>query len=81
MSGPDQCLLFGVERCPLLGGSKCISSLVKSIGGKGAVCCREVVRFSEGLLLEVLLYSQRFMNGTLSVTFDLFDWKTLPAYM
>ena len=51
----DQCLLFGVERCPLLGGSKCISSMVKSIGGKGAVRCREVVRFLEGPLLEVLL--------------------------
>ena len=34
MSGTDQCLLFGVGRCPLLGGSKCISSMVKSIGGK-----------------------------------------------
>ena len=55
-SGPDQCPLFGVERCPLLGGSKCISSMVKSIGGKLAVRCREVVRFSEGPLLEVLLY-------------------------
>ena len=33
MSGVDQCPLFGVERC-LLGGSKCISSMVKSIGDK-----------------------------------------------
>ena len=24
----------GVERCPLLGGSQCISSMIKSIGGK-----------------------------------------------
>ena len=32
--GTDQCPLFGVERYPLLGGSKCISSMVKSIGGK-----------------------------------------------
>ena len=31
--GPDQCPLFRVERCPLLGGSKCISCMVKSIGG------------------------------------------------
>ena len=30
----DQCLLFRVERCPLFGGSKCISSMGKSIGGK-----------------------------------------------
>ena len=28
-SGPDQCPLFEVERCPLLGGSKCISSTIK----------------------------------------------------
>ena len=33
-----------------------ISSMVKSIGGKLAVRCTEVVRFSEGPLLEVLLY-------------------------
>ena len=32
----DLCwVLFGVERCPLLGGS---SSMIKSIGGKWAVC-------------------------------------------
>ena len=53
--GTDQCPLFGVERCPLLGGSKCISSMVKSIGGKWAVRSTEVVRFSEGPLLEVSL--------------------------
>ena len=29
--------------------------MVKSIGGKGAVRCIEVVRFSKGPLLEVLL--------------------------
>ena len=27
MSGADQCPLFGVERCLLLGGSKCISKI------------------------------------------------------
>ena len=30
--GTDQCPFFGVERCPLLGGLKCISFMVKSIG-------------------------------------------------
>ena len=55
LSGAHQCPLFGVERCLLLGGLKCISSMVKSIGGKWSVRCTEVVRFSEGLLLEVLL--------------------------
>ena len=34
MLGTDQCPLFGVERCLLLRGSKCISSMVKSIGGQ-----------------------------------------------
>ena len=57
----DQCPLFGVERCLLLRGSKCISSMVKSIG---AVRCTEVVRFSEGLLLEVLLYQKYNLYST-----------------
>ena len=34
VAGADHCQLFGVERCSLLGGSKCMSSMVKSIGGK-----------------------------------------------
>ena len=37
--------------------------MVKSIGGKWAVRCREVVRFSEGPLLEVLLYDQMFSGA------------------
>ena len=41
---------------PLLGGSKCTSSMGKSIGGVRFVRCTEVVRFSESPLLEVLLY-------------------------
>ena len=56
MSGGGHCSLFGVERCPLLCGLKCISSMVKSIGGKRAVCYTEVVCFLEGSLLKVLLY-------------------------
>ena len=36
MLGTDQYPLFGVERCPLLGGSKCISCTVKSIGGQAS---------------------------------------------
>ena len=42
--------------CPLVGGSKCTIYMVRSIGGTGFVRCLEVVCFSEGLLLEVLLY-------------------------
>ena len=41
---------MSVVRCPLLGGSKFIGSMIKSIGGKLDVRCREVVRFSEGPL-------------------------------
>ena len=55
--GVERCPLFGVERCPFLGGSKCTIYMVRSIGGTGFVRCTEVVRFSEGPLLEVSLYS------------------------
>ena len=47
MSGAYQCPVFRVERFPLLRGSKCISSMIKPIGGKSSVCCREVVCFSD----------------------------------
>ena len=53
--GRGQCPLFGVGRCPPLGGFLSTSSTVMSIGGTKLVRCREVVRFSEGPLLEVLL--------------------------
>ena len=47
--------------CPELGGVrprrfKCTASMGKSIGGMSSVRCIEVVRFSEGPLLEVSLY-------------------------
>ena len=54
--GRGQCPLSGVGRCPPLGGFLSTSSTRMSIGGTKLVCCREVVRFSEGSLLEVLLY-------------------------
>ena len=57
--GQGQCPLFGVERCLLLGGSKCTIYMVRSIGGAGFVRCMEVVHFSEGPLLEVSLYMYR----------------------
>jgi len=66
-SGPDQCPLFGVERSPLFGGSKCISYVVKPIRDKWAVRCREVFRFSEGPLLEVLLNAP--LGGKLKVDY------------
>ena len=53
--GQGQCPLFGVERCPFLRGSKCTIYMGRSIGGTGFVRCTEVVRFSEGPLLEVSL--------------------------
>ena len=54
--GRAGCLLPGVERCPLLGGSKCTISMGKAIGGMEFVRCTEVVRLSESPLLEVSLY-------------------------
>ena len=41
---------------PLLGGSKCTSTMGNSIGGVRFVCCTKVVRFLESPLIEVLLY-------------------------
>ena len=41
---------------PLLGGSKCTSSMGKSIGDVRFVRCTEVVHFLESPLIEVLLY-------------------------
>ena len=41
----DQCLLFGVERCLLLGGSHCISSMVKAIGGSEPSTVRRLSTF------------------------------------
>ena len=49
------CPLSGVERCPLLGGSKCTISIGRAIGGMEFVRCTEVVRLSESPLLEVSL--------------------------
>ena len=54
--GHAGCSLPEVERCPLLGGSKCTISIGRAIGGVKFVCCTEVVRLSESPLLEVSLY-------------------------
>ena len=53
--GHAGCPLSGVERCPLLGGSKCTVSIGRAIGGMDFVRCKEVVRYSESPLLEVSL--------------------------
>ena len=55
LRGHAGCLLSGVERCLLLGGSKCTISIGRAIGGMKFVCCTEVVRLSESPLLEVSL--------------------------
>ena len=49
------CPLSRVERCPLLGGSKCTISIGRAIGGMKFVRCTEVVCLSESPLLEVSL--------------------------
>ena len=48
-SGTDQ--VTAIQRCPLLGGSICISCIVTSIRDKWSVPCTEVVHFSEDPLL------------------------------
>ena len=54
--GHTGCPLSGVERYPLLGGSKCTISIGRAIGGMEFVRCTEVIRLSESPLLEVSLY-------------------------
>ena len=54
--GHSGCLLSGVERCPLLGGSKCTISIGRAIGDMEFVRCTEVVCLLESPLLEVSLY-------------------------
>ena len=55
LRGYAGCPLSRVERCPLLGGSKCTVSIGRAIGGMEFVCSTEVVRLSESPLLEVSL--------------------------
>ena len=54
--GHAGCLLSGVERCPLLGVSKCTISIGRAIGNMEFVRYAEVVCLSESPLLEVSLY-------------------------
>ena len=53
--GHAGCPLSGVEKCPLLRGSKCTISIGRAIRGMGFVRCTEVVHFLESPLLEVSL--------------------------
>ena len=51
------CLLSGIEKRPLLGGCLSITTMVISIRNTDSVRSTEVVRFSEGPLSEVPLYT------------------------
>ena len=51
------CPLSGVKKRPLLGGCLSITTTVISIRNTECVRCRKVVRFSEGPLSEVRLYT------------------------
>ena len=53
--GHAGCPLSRVERCLLLGGSKCSISIGRAIRGTEFVHCTEVVRLSESPLLDVSL--------------------------
>ena len=48
--GHDGCPLSRVERCPLLGGSKCTISIGRAVGCMEFVRCTEVVRLLESPL-------------------------------
>ena len=52
------CLLSGVERSLLLGGFQCTNFNGRVIGTRNNVHYTEVVRYWEGLLIEVPLYSK-----------------------
>ena len=71
-------------RCPELGGVrsrrfKCTVSIGKSIGGMSSVRCIEVVRFSKGPLLEVLLYTRLTMcSGTWFIMVTLHQIVCVP---
>ena len=63
--GHAGCPLSRVERCPLLGGSKCTISIGKTIGSMEFVCCTEVVRLTVAntrqIIERVSLHSQCMM--------------------
>ena len=50
------CLLSRIKKRLLLGGCFSITTMLTSICNTKLVCCREVVRFSEGPLSEAQLY-------------------------
>ena len=60
--GRAGCLLSGIERCPLLGGSKCTISIGRAIRGMEFVHCTEVVCLSESPLLEVSLLNAQIIQ-------------------
>ena len=53
----SSCPLSGIEKRPFLGGCLSTITIVISFRNKECVRCREVVRFSEGPLSEVRLYT------------------------
>ena len=61
--GHTGCRLSGVERCPLLGGSKCTISMGRAIRGMEFVHCTEVVHLTGSLSLEVSLYTIMHVLG------------------
>ena len=90
--GVANCLLFGgnfiinqvvmdFEQCPcspFLGGFKYTSSMASSISALIVVCFTKVVRFWEGPLREVLLYSQvlcSVLGSNSADVFPVFYWS------
>ena len=51
----ESCLLSGIKKRPLLRGWFSVTTILISVRNTELVCCREVVRFSEGPLSEARL--------------------------
>ena len=50
--------MFRVERCPLLGGSKCISSMVKSIGESDLSAVQKLSIFGGSVIRGFTVYNK-----------------------
>ena len=72
------CPLSGIEKRPLLGGCLSITTMVISIRNTDSVRCWEVVRFSEGPLSEVRLYTVAWRNTVQHANADALGRLPLP---
>ena len=65
----DQCLLFGVERCSLLVGSKCISSMVKLIGASEPSAVQRLSAFGGSVIRGFTIHGSAQNTNSVSLSF------------